>query len=102
MQLTDEDNGRTVKLPEGTQSITIRLLETPTSGYLWDVEQTPANVTVVSKNLEKSTAKAAGASGIRIFNFRPEAEPVTGTLKLRNCRPWDSNDVIASYTLTFE
>ncbi len=82
------------------QTFEVRLLGTPTAGYLWDVQSLPAGVVLVDKssrpeNPEGRNQGMVGGNDWTIFRFQTISAPVDlqGTagqiLVLRYGRPWE-------------
>lgn len=99
MIFTTADTGTTQTLKTG-QSFDVRLLGTPTAGYLWDVQSLPAGVVLVDKTSEPENPEGrkqgmVGGNDWTRFRFKTISAPVDlqGTagqaLVLRYARPWE-------------
>lgn len=93
----DSASSKTLKIG---QSFDVRLLGTPTAGYLWDIQSLPAGVVLVDKtsrpeNPEGRKQGMVGGNDWTIFRFQTISAPVDlqGTagqsLVLRYGRPWE-------------
>ncbi|NNE76045.1 MAG: protease inhibitor I42 family protein [Pricia sp.] len=100
MEFTEKDNGNTVRLKNEEYSISVRLIENATTGYLWEVKNFPADSKLTDSDATEPKGKMAGAASVRIFSFSL-GKQAKGKLKLQNCRPWDTNDCIDSFELEF-
>lgn len=79
---TETDNTKSLKARVG-DTIVLRLLESPTTGYRWEILQgSPEN----DEFFLESTA--IGAGGIRVFRFLMKA-PGAVTLELSLARAWE-------------
>ena len=93
------DAGTTQTLKTG-HSFDVRLLGTPTAGYVWDVQSLPAGVVLVEKTSEPENPEGrkqglVGGNDWTRFRFKTTSAPVDlqGTagqaLVLRYGRPWE-------------
>ena len=93
----DTASSKTLKLG---QSFEVRVLGTPTAGYLWDVQSLPAGVVLIAKtsrpeNPEGRKQGMVGGNDWTIFRFQTISAPadLQGTagqsLVLRYGRPWE-------------
>jgi predicted secreted protein len=90
MILNDQDRSSIVEV--GIQTlVTVRLVENPTTGYVWKVE-TAEGLELISDNFEKES-DALGASGTRIFQFRA-SEVGSHYLSIRKWREWEGENSI--------
>ena len=82
--LTESDRGRMINV-SAAESITVRLVENPTTGFTWTVEAAGG---LEPAGDEHEANEAPGASGVRVLRFRPRG-PGTYTLRLKHWRPWE-------------
>jgi inhibitor of cysteine peptidase len=82
--VSESDRGRTFTLDLGA-NVTLRLKETPTTGYRWAVE-VMEGFDLVSDRPEPGAG--IGAAGARVLQFRA-VRPGTHRLRLRNWRDWE-------------
>lgn len=66
--MTETNNGQTIELCVG-DTVLIRLPETPTSGFRWELEPVPG-LTLVSSAFQPPADTTIGGSGHRIFEMR--------------------------------
>jgi inhibitor of cysteine peptidase len=91
VQLTDVDNGNEIELRKG-QSLVITLEANPTTGYTWDVVESPdEHVLQQVEEIEfKQDSELIGAGGVQTIRF-----DVVGTgrtaLKMVYHRPWETD-----------
>jgi len=85
--LTDQDNGRSIEAPVGTNLI-VRLEESPTTGYGW-INKTDDDVLHLN-NTEFSFASPdiVGGAGVRTFGFMVN-KLGKSTLLLKRVRQWE-------------
>ena len=99
MIFTAADTGTTQTLKTG-QGFDVRLLGTPTAGYVWDVQSLPAGVVLVDKTSEPENPEGrkqglVGGNDWTRFRFKTTSAPMDlqGTagqaLVLRYGRPWE-------------
>jgi len=82
--LSDLDRGRTITIAAGT-TVTLRLKESPTTGYRWGVESM-GGLELVSDRSEPGAA--VGAAGVRVLQFRT-LRAGTHRLLMKNWRDWE-------------
>jgi inhibitor of cysteine peptidase len=99
VQMTDENNGKTVTVKAG-QAIVLRLSANPTTGYGWEVG--PVDASLLAQKGGKIYEPASqdkpvvGGGGLEIFEFTALQKGET-TLKLVYHRAWEK-DVPAART----
>jgi predicted secreted protein len=86
--LTKKDSGKTITLRVGDK-IAIKLAETPSTNYLWDIEQTDSNILKCLGSKYVQDPLSSEASGNRTFLFQA-LKPGTVHLKLKQWRLWES------------
>ena len=91
MNLSEADNGRTIKLTTG-QVVTITLDANPTTGYTWEVVEAPSGQVMhqVGKIEFESESEAIGAGGVQIITFEVVNAGQT-SLSLVYHRPWETD-----------
>jgi len=70
------------------QQVTVRLDETPTTGYQWEVVDAPAGLEVETSAFEPPTSAAPGANGQRVVTLTA-AEPGHHRVRLERRRAWE-------------
>ncbi len=70
------------------ESVVVRLAETPTTGYQWEVVDPPDALTVASSEFVPPTSQAAGAGGRRVITLTPTAKG-EHHLTLARRRAWE-------------
>jgi predicted secreted protein len=95
--LTKSNSNQTVSLSKG-DTFTIELDETPTTGYIWEVDNIGSGVVQLQSNTYTLSPEAAiGGGGKRKITFL-----VNGTgkssLRLKNWRRW-SGEVVETFQI---
>ena len=70
------------------ETVTVRLDETPTTGYQWEVVGEPAGLCVEANTFEPPSSAAAGARGQRVVTLTA-AEPGSHRLRMERRRAWE-------------
>jgi len=86
MQLTQSDRGRTVEVAAG-QTVTVRLPESPSTGYRWTVESAGGLQQIADHS---EAGGAMGGAGMREIEFRA-GQPGSHELRMRNRRSWEGD-----------
>ncbi len=89
MILDAHDRGRTVEVAAGNV-VTVRLRESPTTGYRWTVERA-AGLERVGDTFE--ARGAVGGAGVRQFQFRA-ARAGSYEIRMKNWREWEGESSI--------
>jgi inhibitor of cysteine peptidase len=90
MQLTEEDNGRTVELKVG-ETIEVALQGNPTTGYQWQVASIDTTVlSAVGEPEYTPDSDAIGSGGVFVFQFKALAAATT-PLQLEYLRVWETD-----------
>lgn len=92
--LSPEDNGTNITIARGTE-FTLTLPENPTTGYSWDLSQSPG-ITLLRDEYIPPTSQMMGAGGTHAWYFKGEKsgdQVVYGEYR----RPW-----VPSGTVTFK
>jgi predicted secreted protein len=94
VELTDEDNGRTVTVAPGSV-ITVRLAEARMAGFKWALHgDGGGSVALTSEELIPSAMP--GGRAMHEFRF-VAANPGVATLRLVHSRPWSPDDTDAGH-----
>lgn len=92
-QLTDADNGRTVKIAVG-ESFDIAVKGNATTGYMWKLEKIDGDAVAQKGEMEYVTDKhrrrMAGVGGTSIFHFEVKKAAKT-KIELGYARPWEKD-----------
>ena len=70
------------------EPVVISIEETPTTGYQWEVVDTPPEVTVDESRFEPPTSEAPGAAGRRVITVRATT-PGEHRLRIQRRRAWE-------------
>jgi inhibitor of cysteine peptidase len=91
VQLTEADNGGTIEL-KGGQALSITLEANPTTGYTWEVVESPDEQVMrqVGEIEFKPESEAIGAGGVQIIRFEILKSGQT-SLTLAYHRPWETD-----------
>jgi inhibitor of cysteine peptidase len=90
ISLTEADKDRTIDVPQGSE-VVIRLEETPTTGYVWALDQTDDKVLPLqSSDFSPTPGAGVGAGGTRTFTFTA-GQPGTAHLQLKLWREWQGD-----------
>jgi inhibitor of cysteine peptidase len=105
IELTDADNGKTIKVAAG-KSLTIALEGNPTTGYQWQTGKIDgASVRAEGKPeyaAKKHPAGMVGVGGSFVFRFKA-VKPGKSEIKLVYLRPWEKDTPPAkSFVVTIE
>lgn len=93
VQVGIEASGRGVQLQPG-QSLVVKLLGTPTAGYLWRVVELPSTLQTPENTFESELPQPAsgpprvGGNAWEVYTFAPGA-PGDGELVMHYGRPWE-------------
>jgi len=94
----DTNNGETYTVASG-DTIQIKLVENPTTGYSWDMT-VPEGLTLVSDEFIAPDTELAGAPGTHVWHIEA-ATPGTYTLDGQYIRPWETDaEPAETFTLT--
>ena len=96
MVLTESDSGSRVVVAPG-EVITVRLKESPTTGFRWALEAAGG---LVPARADFVGGGAVGAAGVREFVLRP-AQAGTYALSFKHWREWEGDSsVIGRFDLS--
>ncbi len=91
LELTERDNGQTVRLQQG-ETLTVNLEGNPTTGYLWEIAGYNKNLLVIQgESGFLRDAERPGSGGRFVFRFEPKGIGDT-RLQLVYIRPWAKKD----------
>jgi predicted secreted protein len=97
MEITESWNGRTIRLTVG-QKFTIKLNETPGTGYRWHFVHNGAPAVSLVDDSFRAGTQRPGAGGIREFLLKA-VSPGETTIEMNLSRPWDASSVMRSLLL---
>lgn len=89
-RFTEKDSGRPAEIGLG-DSFTVELKSNPTTGFGWQVRESPEDPPVLEKKADSFTASQGnlcGAPGKHIYRFTAVSRGKT-TLRLVYLRPWE-------------
>jgi inhibitor of cysteine peptidase len=89
VSLSLRDDGRRVRATVG-DFLEIRLPESPTTGYRWQVRTAPP-LSLESDNYSSSPGGGTGGGGERVFRFRVTG-PGSARIEAANRRAWESSE----------
>lgn len=99
--LDGDDTGRRIQAQPGDVLI-LRLDETPTSGYRWDLgDLDPAVLAHAGDEFSPASADTVGGGGTRVFRFTVIG-PGTSPLKLVRRRPWAPDSIVEAFEATID
>lgn len=100
VELTADDDGSTVELAEG-QELVIRLESNQTTGFRWNVVESPPEETLVqvSAEYEEPEDGLVGEGGTEVWTFRAAGRG-EGSLRLSYVRPFDPDDIQGTFGVT--
>jgi len=99
IDLDKGDIGRPRSVRTG-DTLTLRLDETPTSGYRWELDShDPAVLQPDGDDFEPPSGDTLGGGGTREFRFKVISSG-TSSLKLIRRRPWDANSEVEAFETT--
>jgi inhibitor of cysteine peptidase len=87
--LNDTDNNSHICLYEG-DTITIKLISNPTTGYSWAKPEAMTQLRLVSSRVERGGSERAGVPGYQIFSFKAIGAGDC-TVTLNYLRPFEKN-----------
>jgi predicted secreted protein len=100
--IVETDQGKTLEAHPG-DLIVIRLAETPTSGYRWEISEVDSQL-VEFQDSDYLLAPGAGigGGGTRVFRFRAKSTR-TGQIRLKLRRSWEPDDrAIEHFTVNIQ
>jgi inhibitor of cysteine peptidase len=89
LYLDDSDENSHLCLYTG-DTLTIKLISNPTTGYSWTNADSPSNLELLASRSSPGTADRLGAPGYQTFSFRA-TKPDESTLVLNYLRPFEKN-----------
>lgn len=95
-ELGESDAGSRHRVRVG-ERVTVRLPETPTTGYRWEVLDPDPRLELVDDRFE-GTAEPRGAAGVRVLVFEPAAAGVLG-LRLVRRRRWGGGEPVDDFSV---
>ena len=99
-QLSEADNGKTIKVTVG-QELDVTLAANPTTGYSWVIAE-PTDERIIRQQGEIEFAPESGslgAGGMQIVRFEVIGAGQT-TLKLIYHRPWERVEPLQTFSVT--
>lgn len=100
IQVDDTFNQKTIPIATG-DTLELRLDETPTTGYKWEIVQMNTNqVELIDSSYSLYQGAGIGGGGIRTFRLQV-LDRGDGRLVLENRQSW-SNDVYKTFTLFYK
>lgn len=97
--LEKADGGRVVEARPGDE-VTVRLSETPTSGYRWEADADAPSALVPATDEYLPGDAALGGSGTRVFHYAV-ADAGTATIRLIHRRAWEpATEAIETFEVT--
>ena len=82
--------------------LTVRLDETPTSGYRWELDaHDPGVLQPLDDDYTPASGDLMGGGGTRVFRFEVVGFG-TSPLKLIRRRPWDAASVVEEFETTID
>ena len=97
MQLTEQDNGRTIEIKTGEQLIVV-LKENPSTGFLWQVDAVDPAILRAGESGFTPKVTKIGSAGFRRFPF-DAISPGAVAIRAKLWRSWEGD---ASTTERFE
>ena len=95
------ETGRRIPARRG-DVLSVRLDETPTSGYRWELDDHDAAVLAPEgDDFRPASGSTMGGGGTRQFRFKVIGSG-TSPLKLVRRRPWDADSVAETFEATIE
>jgi inhibitor of cysteine peptidase len=90
--LSAADTGKTCHVRVG-DVILVSLLESPTSGYRWDVDELTPSLDRLGDEFVAEPGSRLGGDGTRTFRFEAR-EPGTGGIALKRWRAWEGESSV--------
>ncbi len=85
--LSPSDDGRTVTVDVG-DDVVVRLPESPTTGYRWEIVRADPPLTVADDAFELGAEPRIGSGGERLITIRAD-RPGTGRIELKHWQAWE-------------
>jgi predicted secreted protein len=86
--ITEGHDGGIVPARVG-DSITLKLAETPATGFRWELGSVESQVLALTRDEFQPASLGIGGGGLRVFHFIAK-KPGTAGLELRLARSWES------------
>ncbi|MGB7848998.1 MAG: protease inhibitor I42 family protein [Candidatus Acidiferrum sp.] len=87
--LDESDESTHICLYPG-DTLTIKLVSNPTTGFTWTNPESPTNLALLSSKSTRDPADPVGAPGFQVFSFNATA-PGESVLVLKYLRPFEKN-----------
>ncbi len=102
LTIAQTDNGKSFAVGVG-DAIAIRLLENPTTGYQWAIDQTnPEIIQHLESVFSPGSETGIGGGGVRIVRFRAK-KPGNVLLLLKKWRSWQGDSsIVERFEVTIE
>lgn len=99
LTVSEPDHGRLIEIGLDSR-IAVRLHETPSTGFRWELEPSTDAVLKLEVDTYQSPATSVpGAGGIRVFEFHAQSSG-SGLIRLHLCRPWESGHAYRTFQVT--
>jgi inhibitor of cysteine peptidase len=90
VQLTEQDSGSEVDVHVG-DTVSIRLMENPATGYRWNVDPLDDSVVAIDNSeFADSPGGGIGGGGVRTFTLSVRG-PGVARVSIKNRRPWQGD-----------
>lgn len=91
--VTEPDHGRVIEVAL-TSRLLVRLPESPSTGYRWELEPPVGDVLKLEADTyQPATSSVPGAGGIRVLEFDTGSDGIV-LIRLRLRRPWETGDAL--------
>ncbi len=100
IEIDDSFTQKTIQVEAG-DTITLRLEESPTTGYAWEAAEINVNeIELTGHSYQLHEGAGMGGGGIKTFKLKVLAK-AAGKLTFENRQRWEG-DVYQSFTLNYE
>lgn len=100
IEINESFESELIKIEVG-DTLTIKLPESPTTGYVWEVtELNEKEIDLVGQLYQISESSGIGGGGIKTFNLKV-LKKATGRLRFENRRRWEA-EAYKTFTLHYE
>lgn len=100
IEINENFNLKIIEVEPG-DTLTIKLQESPTTGYVWEItELNKEDVDLINRNYQISEGAGIGGGGIKTFDLRV-LKKVAGKMRFENRRRWEA-EVYKTFTLYYE
>jgi inhibitor of cysteine peptidase len=98
LHVSEESDGQEIALVVG-ETLTLTLLENPTTGYLWRLIKDGSPVCELLRDTFEPGKDTPGSPGAHHWQFRADARG-TGMIELQLSRSWHSSLPVRTFILT--